>query len=108
MCPKLWTKLRGFIQNQREHWELPRLKVEPQFETVRKQSLHHEAHLVLGRIARRSALDVPSIDIDPRHLRLECATLFGRKLVREHHVFKQWEIRCGEQPSCRSVEVLRI
>ena len=108
MLLELWPQLSGLVQNQREHRKLPGLIVNRQLEAIRKQGLHHESKLVLGRIAGCARLDVISIGIRPfRQLRLDGLTLVRRKLVRKNHVLNQREIRCGKQASGRSEKILR-
>jgi hypothetical protein len=51
MLPKLRPQLSGFVQNKSEHWKLPGLGVNHKLEAVREQRLHHQPHLIFGRIA---------------------------------------------------------
>ena len=66
-----------------------------QLEAIRKQSLHHQSKLVLGRVARMPAPGCHS-DLSFAHFgscRLDSLQLFGRQLVRKNHVLKQRKIR---------------
>jgi hypothetical protein len=75
----MWNQLRpqftGLHLSQRQNGKLVGLKMNHQLEPVGKQSLHHQAHLVLGRIPH-----------NPRVNRIAIAGYpFGQ--VREHLPF---------------------
>jgi len=50
MSPEFRPNLTWLLRDQAEHWNLLRLVMRNQFEAIRKQSLHHLAHLVFSWI----------------------------------------------------------
>jgi hypothetical protein len=51
MRTELGTRLSWFDESESEHGDLLGLEVNRQLEAIRKQRLHHQAHLVFGRIS---------------------------------------------------------
>src|SRR5580704_11632708 len=108
MRSELWPHLPGFQQNEPEERGLPALIANRQLEAVRKQSLHHESKLILGRIAGCVRLDVISIAIRPfRQLRLQGLNLARRWLVCKNYVLEQPNTRHRQQSPGRSESILR-
>jgi len=58
MSQQQWTQCPRLIYEQFEYWNLPSLIVNCQPEMIRKQGLHHQAHLVLGGISLRRPLNI--------------------------------------------------
>jgi hypothetical protein len=53
------------VQNKRVYRKLSHLSVKRQLEAIRKQRLHHQAHLIFGRITFRTSLNVEAICLRP-------------------------------------------
>jgi hypothetical protein len=94
------------VHNQREDWNLPSLVVNSQPEAISEQGLHHQAHLVFGRISLCAPLNVKTIGGRPfRQLREQELVLILGKFVCELYVRNQWQVRRSEQPSIGDVDI---
>jgi hypothetical protein len=56
-----WPCVSRFRQNERERRNLTGFKMNRQLEPMRKQRLHHQAHLGFSRIAIGARLDIKPV-----------------------------------------------
>ncbi len=95
MRMELGTRLSGFDESEGEHGDLLGLEVNRQLEAIRKQRLHHQAHLVFGRIALRPRMNFEAFCCDPlRQMGKDGLSLLPRlpKFVCKLDVDHQWKI----------------
>ncbi len=62
---ELWPPRTRLDQGQSKYWHVLRFIMHRKLEPFRQQRLHHQAHLVLGGVARGFGLDIDQVRIDP-------------------------------------------
>src|SRR5580692_8706817 len=104
----MWLELRAWVPrngawlcgNKSKHWNFARLGVSGEFEAIREQRPHHQAHLIFGWISGSAGLNVEAIRHDPaRQLRRKEAKLIAHQLVRKRDIRDEGPVRGGEQAS---------
>jgi len=60
------AQLSRLVDEQREDGNLPSFKMSGQLETVSKQRLHHQTHLILGGLACGLGINIETILHRPR------------------------------------------
>ena len=99
MSLKQGPHFSGLIYNQREDGNLPSLIVSCQPEPISEKGLHHQAHLVFGRISLHAPLNVEPIRGGPfRQLREQSLFLIAGDFVRESYVLGEREVPRSESP----------
>jgi len=89
-----------------KHRDLTGLGVNRQFEAIRQQRPHHQAHLVFCAITIGPRLDVEPVYHDPaQQLRYQRLTLIASQLVREKDIGDERLVRGREQASIGGIEV---
>jgi len=109
MRPKLWSQFSWLCQDQRQHRKLARLRVKLQLESLGKERLHHQAHLVFCRAGNFGL----RLDVEPRSchplggIRLQYLYLPVGELVSKSDVIEQTDIARKESTPSLRVAIAR-
>jgi len=108
MLFKEWAQISGCLHEQCVDWKLPSFVVNCQLEAIRKERLHHQAHLVLAGIPLRACLDIETVGGHPfGQLWQQQLFLTVSDFVGELYVCDQRVIHRSEAPPIGDIDIAR-